>query len=53
MAAIPLNTRGHPTPQRLPDGMPLCPKGLLMSPSYPVDHTLFSTRLMDSYISRP
>ncbi len=39
MAAIPLNTRGHPAPQRLPDGTPLCPKGLAMSPSYPFDHT--------------
>ncbi len=26
IAAIPLNTRGHPTPQRLPDGTPLCPR---------------------------
>jgi len=39
LAAIPLNTRGHPLPQRLPDGTPLCPKGLPMSPSYPFDHT--------------
>jgi len=39
MAAIPLNTRGHPTPQRLPDGTPLCPKGLALSPSYPFAHT--------------
>jgi len=39
VAAIPLNTRGHPTPQRLPDGTPLCPKGLPMTPSYPFDHT--------------
>jgi len=39
LAAIPLNTRGHPLPQRLPDGTPLCPKGLPMSPSYPFAHT--------------
>lgn len=39
MAAIPLNTRGHPTPQRQPDGTPLCPTGLAMSPSYRFTHT--------------
>jgi len=39
IAAIPLNTRGHPPPQRRPDGTPLCPKGLAMSPSYAFDHT--------------
>jgi len=39
MAAIPLNTRGHPAPHRLPDGTPLCPTGLAMSPSYAFDHT--------------
>lgn len=39
IAAIPLNTRGHPTPQRLPDGTPLCPTGLPMSPASPFDHT--------------
>ncbi len=39
MAAIPLNTRGHPLPQRLPDGTPLCPAGRAMSPSSPFDHT--------------
>jgi len=39
IAAIPLNTRGHPTPQRLSDGTPLCPKGLPMSPASPFDHT--------------
>jgi len=38
MAAIPLNTRGHPAPQRLSDGTPLCPMGLPMSPSYPFAH---------------
>ncbi len=39
IAAIPLNTRGHPSPQRLADGTPLCAKGLVMSPAYPFDHT--------------
>ncbi len=39
IAAIPLNTRGHPTPQRLSDGTPLCPKGRSMSPASPFDHT--------------
>lgn len=37
--AIPLNTRGPPAPHRLPDGTPLCPTGLAMSPSYAFDHT--------------
>lgn len=39
IAAIPLNTRGHPPPQRRPDGTPLCPKGWAMSPSYRFAHT--------------
>jgi hypothetical protein len=39
IAAIPLNLRGHPLPQRLPDGTPLCLKGLAMSPSYVFAHT--------------
>lgn len=39
VAAIPLNTRGHPTPQRQPDGTPLCPKGLPMSPAYVFAHS--------------
>jgi hypothetical protein len=39
MAAIPLNARGHPAPQRLPDGTPLCPTGLAMSPACAFDHT--------------
>jgi len=38
-AAIPLNLRGHPAPQRLADGAPLCDRGLPMSPSYAFDHT--------------
>jgi hypothetical protein len=39
IAAIPLNTRGHPPPQRRPDGTPVCPHGLAMSPSYVFAHT--------------
>ncbi len=39
IAAIPLNLRGHPPPQRRPDGTPLCLKGLAMSPSYVFAHT--------------
>ena len=39
IAAIPLNLRGHPPPQRQPDGTPLCPKGWAMSPSYVFAHT--------------
>jgi hypothetical protein len=39
IAAIPLNTRGHPLPQRDSDGTPRCPKGLGMSPSYQFDHS--------------
>jgi hypothetical protein len=38
MAAIPLNTRGHPLPQQHPDGRPLCPRGLPMPPSYTFLH---------------
>jgi hypothetical protein len=38
IAAIPLNTRGHPPPQRQSDGTPLCPKGFAMSPSYLFAH---------------
>jgi len=39
LAAIPLNTRGHAPPRRLPDGTPLCPTGLAMSPSSVFTHT--------------
>ena len=39
MAAIPLNTRGHPAPRRLPDGTPLCPTGLTMSRACAFAHT--------------
>jgi len=38
MAAIPLNTRGHPVPHQQPDGRPLCPSGLPMHPSYTFFH---------------
>jgi hypothetical protein len=38
MAAIPLNTRGHPAPHQHPDGRPLCPIGLPMHPSYTFLH---------------
>jgi hypothetical protein len=38
MAAIALNTRGHPLPQHSPDGRPLCPTGLPMTPSYHFTH---------------
>lgn len=33
MAAIALNTRGHPLPQHSPDGRPLCPTGRPMTPA--------------------
>lgn len=39
VAAIPLNLRGHPAPDRLPDGTPRCARGLAMSPSYVFAHT--------------
>lgn len=39
LAAIPLNLRGHPAPDRLPDGTPRCARGLAMSPSYVFAHT--------------
>jgi Transposase DDE domain len=39
IAAIPLNLRGHPPPQRRSDGTPRCPKGLALSPSYIFAHT--------------
>jgi hypothetical protein len=34
IAAIPLNQHGHPVFTRDPDGVPLCPKGLRMHPTY-------------------
>jgi hypothetical protein len=39
IAAIALNTRGHPLPKHSPDGRPLCPTGLPMQPSYRFLHT--------------
>jgi hypothetical protein len=39
IAAVPLNTRGHPTPQLGPNGLQLCPKGLEMSALYQFDHS--------------
>ena len=39
IAAIPLNQHGHPTFERDPDGVPLCPKGLRMTPTYQFAHT--------------
>ena len=38
IAAIPLNTRGHPALQVLPDGRPVCPLGLPMQPSSTFRH---------------
>lgn len=38
MAAIALNTRGHPRPAHSPDGRPLCPTRLPMTPSYHFAH---------------
>src|SRR6266699_716714 len=39
MAAIPLNSHGHPESQRAPDGVPLCPIELRMHPTYQFSHT--------------
>jgi hypothetical protein len=39
MAAIPLNSHGHPESHRAPDGVPLCEKGLRMHPTYQFSHT--------------
>jgi Transposase DDE domain len=39
IAAVPLNTRGHATPQLGPNGLHLCPKGLEMSALYEFDHS--------------
>ena len=38
MAAIPLNTHGHPESQRDPDGVPLCAKGLRMHATFQFSH---------------
>ena len=39
MAAIPLNTHGHPQSRRAPDGVPLCEEGLRMHPTFQFSHT--------------
>lgn len=39
IAAIPLNQHGHPVYTRDADGVPLCPKGLRMQPTYQFQHT--------------
>jgi hypothetical protein len=38
IAAVPLNQHGHPTFTRDTDGVPLCPKGLRMHPTYQFAH---------------
>lgn len=39
IAAIPLNLRGHPQPDRLSDGTPRCERGLAMVATGPFQHT--------------
>lgn len=39
IAAVPLNQHGHPVSQRDTDGVPRCPIGLRMQPTYQFDHT--------------
>ncbi len=39
IAAIALNQHGHPNFQRDPDGVPRCPMGLRMQPTYQFHHT--------------
>ncbi len=39
IAAVPLNQHGHPVSQRDADGVPLCPLGLRMHPTYQFSHT--------------
>jgi hypothetical protein len=39
IAAIPLNSHGHPQSQRDADGTPLCERGLRMHPTYHFSHT--------------
>jgi hypothetical protein len=39
IAAVPLNQHAHPTFVRDPDGVPRCPMGLRMSPTYQFAHT--------------
>jgi len=38
IAAVPLNTRGHPAPQLGPNGIHQCPQGREMRPLYAFDH---------------
>lgn len=39
IAAVPLNQHGHLLYERDPDGVPVCPKGLRMQPTYQFAHT--------------
>lgn len=39
IGAVPLNERGHDPTERDPDGVPLCPMGLRMIPSFQFQHT--------------
>jgi hypothetical protein len=39
IAAVPLNQHGHPVYERDADGVPLCPLGLRMQPTFQFDHT--------------
>ncbi len=39
IAAVPKNQHGHPASQRASDGVPLCPAGLRMHPTYQFAHT--------------
>jgi hypothetical protein len=39
IGAVPLNQHGHPVYERDTDGVPLCPLGLRMQPTYRFDHT--------------
>jgi hypothetical protein len=39
LAAIPLDARGHPPPERDEQGRPYCAEGRRMTPSYTFDHT--------------
>ncbi len=39
IAAVPLNQHGHPVYERAADGVPLCPIGLRMQPTFQFSHT--------------
>jgi hypothetical protein len=39
IAAVPLNQHGHPVYERAADGVPLCPIGLRMQPTFQFTHT--------------